>query len=228
MRPLIFSVEDDINIQNVIKIAMQNSQLDIECFDNAKDLFKKLEEKVPDLFLLDIMLPDMNGLDIIRKIKKFERFRQIPIMIISAKTSEIDRVIGIDLGADDYMIKPFGILELIARVKALLRRNGKSIEENTLEINGLLLNKTEHSVNYKNNQIIFTKKQFDLLEYFMQRNTKLLSREELINNVWGYDFIGESRTLDVHIKEIRRKLKLAGINGDTIKNIRGVGYKFVL
>jgi two-component system alkaline phosphatase synthesis response regulator PhoP len=228
MKPLIFSVEDDINIQYVIKIAMQNSQLEIECFNNAKDLFRKLDETVPDLFLLDIMLPDMSGLDIIRKLKKIERYKQIPIMIISAKTSEIDRVIGIDLGADDYMIKPFGVLELIARVKALLRRSDNNIEDNTLEINGLLLNISEHIVTYNGNQIILTKKQFDLLKYFMERNTKLLTREELVNNIWGYDFIGESRTLDVHIKEIRRKLKIAGVDEEIIQNIRGVGYKLVL
>lgn len=228
MKPLIYSVEDDLNIQNVIKIALQNSQFEIANFSHAQEMFKALEKSTPDLFLLDIMLPDMDGLEIIKRLKKSDKFKNIPIMVISAKTSEIDRVIGIDLGADDYLVKPFGVLELVSRVKALLRRNPSIVEENVLEINGLLLYKKSYRVTYNNQEIVFTRKQFELLEYFMDKPNKLISRDEILNNVWGYDFVGETRTLDVHIKEIRRKLKIAGLDGQLIETVRGMGYKFIL
>ncbi|MDY0317939.1 MAG: response regulator transcription factor [Candidatus Izemoplasmatales bacterium] len=227
-KPIIYSVEDDLNIQNVIRIALQNTQFEIVCFSNAHDLFNQLEKSMPDLFLLDIMLPDMDGIEIIKKIKKQHKLKNIPIMVISAKTSEIDKVIGLDTGADDYLIKPFGVLELVSRVKALLRRNIELLEEDSISINGLSINKKEYSANYDNKIIRFTKKQFELLEYLMQKKDKLITRDEILNNVWGYDFFGETRTLDVHIKELRKKLKNAGIIEPTIETIRGVGYKFVL
>ncbi|NLZ62025.1 MAG: response regulator, partial [Acholeplasmataceae bacterium] len=129
MRPLVFSVEDDLNIQNVIRIALENSQIDVLAFTSANQMLAKLEETLPDVLLLDIMLPGMDGLQLIKKLKKNDKYKNIPIMVISAKTTEIDKVIGIDLGADDYMAKPFGVLEMVSRVKALLRRN-KNTGEN--------------------------------------------------------------------------------------------------
>ena len=228
MKPIIYSVEDDLNIQNVIRIALENTQFEIVCFDNAHDMFNQLEKSAPDLFLLDIMLPDMDGIEIIKRVKKQHKFKNIPIMIISAKTSEVDKVIGLDTGADDYLIKPFGVLELVSRVKALLRRNSSSLEEDSINIKGLTINKKEYSAAYDNKIIRFTKKQFELLEYFMTKPDRLISRDEILNNVWGYDFFGETRTLDVHIKELRRKLKIVGINKEAIETVRGIGYKFVL
>lgn len=228
MKPIIFSVEDDLNIQNVIRIALQNTQFEIVCFDNAYDMFSQLEKSTPDLFLLDIMLPDMDGIEIVKRIKKQHKLKNIPIMIISAKTSEVDKVIGLDTGADDYLIKPFGVLELVSRVKALLRRNSSIVEEDSINIKGLTINKKEYSAAYDNKTIRFTKKQFELLEYLMTKPDKLISRDEILNNVWGYDFFGETRTLDVHIKELRRKLEILGINKEAIETIRGIGYKFVL
>ncbi|MFO7969527.1 MAG: winged helix-turn-helix domain-containing protein [Bacillota bacterium] len=228
MKKLIFSVEDDLNIQNVLKIALENSQFEIVNFSDAKSMFNKLKSTVPDLFLLDIMLPDIDGLEIIKYLKKNKELKNIPIMIISAKTSEIDKVIGIDLGADDYLIKPFGVLELVSRVKALLRR-AKTIEENDdLSINNLNLDIKHYMATYKNNNLDLTKKQFSLLKLFMENHQKTLSREEILNKIWGYDFVGETRTLDVHIKEIRKKLKNAGLEEQVIQTIRGIGYKFVL
>jgi two-component system alkaline phosphatase synthesis response regulator PhoP len=191
-------------------------------------MFSQLEKSTPDLFLLDIMLPDMDGIEIIKRIKKQNKFKNIPIMIISAKTSEVDKVIGLDTGADDYLIKPFGVLELVSRVKALLRRNISAVEEDSINIKGLRINKKEYSATYENKTIRFTKKQFELLEYLMTKPERLISRDEILNNVWGYDFFGETRTLDVHIKELRRKLKIVGINKEAIETIRGIGYKFVL
>jgi two-component system alkaline phosphatase synthesis response regulator PhoP len=228
MKPLVFSVEDDLNIQNVIKIALENSQFEIESFSNASEMFKRLEEKIPNLFLLDIMLPDTNGLEIIKKLKKLSSTKLIPIMVISAKTSEIDRVIGIDLGADDYLIKPFGVLELISRAKALLRRNNDQSESEIIKINDLVLNKTNLQTYYKEKPIPLTRKQFELLKYLMEKNNQVITRTELLNVIWGYDFVGESRTLDVHINILRTKLKNAGIKDDVIETNRGIGYKLSL
>jgi two-component system alkaline phosphatase synthesis response regulator PhoP len=228
MKPLIFSVEDDLNIQNVIRIALENSQLEIVAFNNASEMLKKLDDTLPDVLLLDIMLPGMDGLQLIKKLKSNDKYKNIPIMVISAKTSEIDKVIGIDLGADDYLAKPFGVLELVSRVKALLRRSKISDEAALLEISGLSLDKSNHKVKYEDKEIEFTNKQFALLEYMMTRHQRLITREDLLNKIWGYDFVGETRTLDVHIKEIRRKLKLSGIESPTIETVRGIGYKFVL
>lgn len=228
MKPLIFSIEDDLNIQNVIRIALENSQLDIVAFNNAGEMLKKLDDTLPDVLLLDIMLPGMDGLQLIKKLKSNDKYKNIPIMVISAKTSEIDKVIGIDLGADDYLAKPFGVLELVSRVKALLRRSKVSEESTLLEILGLSLDKSNHKVKYEDKEIEFTNKQFALLEYMMTKHQRLITREDLLNKIWGYDFVGETRTLDVHIKEIRRKLKLSGIESPTIETVRGIGYKFVL
>jgi two-component system alkaline phosphatase synthesis response regulator PhoP len=228
MKPLVFSVEDDLNIQNVIRIALENSQLEIVAFNNASEMLKKLDDTLPDVLLLDIMLPGMDGLQLIKKLKSNDKYKNIPIMVISAKTSEIDKVIGIDLGADDYLAKPFGVLELVSRVKALLRRSKISDEAALLEISGLSLDKSNHKVKYEDKEIEFTNKQFALLEYMMTRHQRLITREDLLNKIWGYDFVGETRTLDVHIKEIRRKLKLSGIESPTIETVRGIGYKFVL
>ncbi|MDD3129080.1 MAG: response regulator transcription factor [Candidatus Izemoplasmatales bacterium] len=228
MKPLIYSVEDDLDIQNVIKIALENSQFEISLFNSGISLFSAMEKEKPDLLLVDIMLPDISGLDIIRKIKKIEKFKDILIMVISAKTSEIDKVVGIDLGADDYLVKPFGVLELVSRVKALLRRKNNEVKDKDTVINGLRLDYNNYTVIYEEKSAILNKKLFSLMEYFIKNSNKLLSREELLNNVWGYDFFGETRTLDVHIKELRRKLNEVGLNKTVIETVRGVGYKLTL
>lgn len=228
MKPLIFSVEDDLNIQNVIQIALKNSNYEIQLFDNANALFSALEFQKPDLFLLDIMLPDTDGLKILQKLKSNPKFHMIPVMIISAKISEIDRVIGLDSGADDYLIKPFGVLELVSRVKALLRRFKPESSSAIIQIGDLELNSKKYECKYQNTQIVFTKKQFDLLKLLMENYQTIVSRNDILNIVWGFEYIGETRTVDVHIKEIRRKLKDAGIEDTTIETVRGIGYKFVL
>lgn len=228
LKPLIYSVEDDLDIQNVIKIALENSQFEISLFNSGISLFSAMEKEKPDLLLVDIMLPDISGLDIIRKIKKIEKFKDILIMVISAKTSEIDKVVGIDLGADDYLVKPFGVLELVSRVKALLRRKNNEVKDKDTVINGLRLDYNNYTVIYEEKSAILNKKLFLLMEYFIKNSKRLLSREELLNNVWGYDFFGETRTLDVHIKELRRKLNEVGLDKTVIETVRGVGYKLTL
>ena len=229
MKQLIYSIEDDLNIQNVIQIALQNSNFKVSLFSEAASMFKKLENEKPDLFLLDIMLPNMNGLEILKKLKSNLKHRETPIMIISAKSSEIDKVIGLDIGADDYLIKPFGVLELISRAKALLRRKRKTENINAIIIAGqLVINPKKYSCTYNNIEISFTKKQFDLLKLLVEQKGNIVSRDSALNIIWGYDFVGETRTLDVHIKEIRRKLRNAGAEDYAIETVRGVGYKYIL
>ncbi len=228
MKSLVFSVEDDVNIQNVIQIALKNSNFDIEIFQSGSELLNALNSKVPDIFLLDIMLPDMDGLEILNKLKENPNWSRIPVMIISAKMSEVDRVIGLDAGADDYLIKPFGVLELVSRIKALLRRYRAHENNKIIEFNGLKLNVKKHHCEYNDKTIELTRKQFDLLCLLMQKPSEIITREEILNSVWGYEYIGETRTIDVHIKEIRRKLKAAGIQDQIIETVRGIGYRFIL
>ncbi len=228
MKPLIYSVEDDQNIQNVIKIALNNANFETFLFDDAKSLFKALENKTPDLILLDVMLPGDDGFDIIKKLKSNPLFIDIPIMIISARTSEIDRVIGLNTGADDYLVKPFGVLELVSRVKALLRRSKLSYSKDRLIIDDLVMDIKNYSCTYQKQALTLTKKQFDLLKLLMENNHSLVSRDEILNVVWGFNYIGETRTIDVHIKEIRKKLREAGLQNNPIETVRGIGYKMVL
>lgn len=228
MRPLIFSVEDDLNIQNVIQIALKNSNFEIQSFNNANTLYAALDNQKPDLFLLDIMLPGIDGLDILKTLKSNPQFHNIPVMIISAKITEIDRVIGLDSGADDYLVKPFGVLELVSRVKALLRRFKSDTTSFKITIGKLELDTKKYECKYNQKPITLTKKQFDLLKLLMENHQTIVSRNDILNIVWGFEYIGETRTVDVHIKEIRRKLKNIGINDTTIETIRGIGYKFVL
>ena len=228
MNPLIYVVEDDPNIQNVIKIALENSQFNVACFEHAKSMFQELEIKQPNLFVLDIMLPDMDGLTIIKKLKKFPQYKDIPILIVSAKSSELDKVIGLDIGADDYLIKPFGILELISRVKALLRRTFVDKTEQFITIKELELDTKTHQVSFQEETMTLTNKQFELLKYLMLHQGDILSRKELMNAVWGYEFIGESRTLDVHMNELRKKLALLTKRKDIIDTIHGIGFKLEL
>ncbi len=225
---LIYSVEDDVNIQNVIQIALTNSGYEVRLFSEAKDLFRALEEKIPHLILLDIMLPDIDGLSIVKRIKANPKWIHIPLMMVSAKGTEIDKVIGLDLGADDYLAKPFGVLELVSRTKAILRRTASPVRDEIIEISGLVLNPKEYTCMYHDKTIAFTSKEFQLLKLLMQNHQKIVTRDEILNIVWGYDFFGETRTLDVHIKEVRMKLSNVGIEEACIQTVRGVGYKFIL
>lgn len=228
MNPLIFSVEDDLNIAHVIQIALSNSGYDIQTFVDGKSMFSALEANRPNLILLDIMLPDMDGIEILKKLKNSQIHKNIPVMILSAKTTELDKVVGLDTGADDYMQKPFGILELISRIKALLRRTQVGDEGSLITVGGLTLDPNEHLCRYDQENIPLTLKEFNLVKLLMENVNKTLSRETIFGHVWGSDFLGETRTLDVHIKEVRQKLAKAGMNPDLIQTVRGVGYKLTL
>ena len=218
---LIYIVEDDQNIREIESFALKNSGYTIMDFECAKDFYHQLAEKVPDCILLDIMLPDEDGLEILKKIRSIPDTRKVPIMMITAKTAELDKVKGLDLGADDYITKPFGIMELISRVKALLRRSMSMEDEKFLSAGDIFLDGEKHMVYVKDEPIDLTFKEYELLKLLIQNQGIVMSRDVIMERIWGIDFEGESRTLDVHIKTLRQKLKNAGT---LIKTVRNVGY----
>ena len=218
---LIYIVEDDQNIREIESFALKNSGYTIMDFECAKDFYHQLAEKVPDCILLDIMLPDEDGLEILKKIRSIPDTRKVPIMMITAKTAELDKVKGLDLGADDYITKPFGIMELISRVKALLRRSMNMEDEKFLSAGDIFLDGEKHMVYVKDEPVDLTFKDYELLKLLIQNQGIVMSRDVIMERIWGIDFEGESRTLDVHIKTLRQKLKNAGT---LIKTVRNVGY----
>ena len=217
---IIFIVEDDKNIAEIEAFALKNAGYEALVFGNAKDFFKALEEKVPSLILMDIMLPDRDGLSIVKELRTRTDTYKIPIIMVTAKSSEIDKVKGLDQGADDYMTKPFGVMEMISRVKALLRRTDSG-SENVMEFNGVVLDDARHQVTIDGKICELTYKEYQLLKMFLQNPGIVLKRERILDRVWGFDYEGESRTLDMHIKTLRKKM---GQKGSLIHTVRNVGY----
>ena len=218
---LIYIVEDDQNIREIESFALKNSGYTIMDFECAKDFYHQLAEKVPDCILLDIMLPDEDGLEILKKIRSIPDTRKVPIMMITAKTTELDKVKGLDLGADDYITKPFGIMELISRVKALLRRSMNMEDEKFLSAGDIFLDGEKHMVYVKDVPCSLTFKEYELLKLLLHNAGIVVTREIILERVWGIDFEGESRTLDMHIRTLRQKL---GEAGSMIRTVRNVGY----
>lgn len=216
---LIYAVEDDKNILEIEMFALKNSGYLVDGFACSRDFFKKLEEKLPDLILLDIMLPDEDGLEIVKKLRKRADTRKLPVIMVTAKSTEIDKVKGLDSGADDYLTKPFGVMELIARVKAILRRTMD--DEKQLSLGDILLDDEKHLIYVKNHPCMLTFKEYELLKLLLHNAGIVVSREIILERVWGIDFEGESRTLDMHIRTLRRKL---GEAGSMIRTVRNVGY----
>lgn len=218
----IYVVEDDKNIREIELFALKNAGYEMEGFGRAEDFFAALEAEMPDLVLLDVMLPDMDGLEIVERLRSDARTRKLPIILVTAKTSELDKVKGLDIGADDYMTKPFGIMELISRVKALLRRSvGHGAEEKVLRIGNVVLDSEKHAVFVDGAVCELTFKEYELLKLLMTNAGIVATRELILERVWGTDFEGESRTIDMHIKTLRQKLKEGG---NMIRTVRNVGY----
>lgn len=219
---LIYIVEDDKNIREIETFALKNAGYQVEDFECAKEFYRRLDEKLPSLILLDIMLPDEDGLEIVKKLRARSGSKQIPILMVTAKTTEIDKVKGLDMGADDYMTKPFGVMELISRVKALLRRSMGTLEnEKFLSLGNVFLDHEKHAVYVNDEPCELTYKEYQLLKLLMTNAGIVTSRDQILERVWGTDFEGESRTLDMHIKTLRQKLKESG---SLIKTVRNVGY----
>ncbi len=216
----IYIVEDDKNIAEIEEFALKNVGYEVNTFSNAKDFEKKMESKYPDLILMDIMLPDRDGLSLVSDLREHPETATIPVIMVTAKTSEMDKVKGLDQGADDYMTKPFGVMELISRVKAMLRRANLNVET-TIEFEGITLNDAKHQVTVDGHAVDLTYKEFELLKYLMKNSGIVLQRGKILDRVWGIDYEGESRTLDMHIKTLRKKL---GEKGALIQTVRNVGY----
>lgn len=218
---LIYVVEDDVNIREIESFALKNSGYEVEEFESGKAFFEKMQVKAPDLVLLDIMLPDTDGISIMKRLRAESATKTLPVIMVTAKTSEIDKVKGLDSGADDYLTKPFGVMELISRVKALLRRCYRAPEEVELTYHEIELNLLKRCCKVCGEKVELTYKEFELLHLLIQNAGIVLKREVLMERVWDTNFEGESRTLDMHIKTLRHKL---GDASHYIKTVRNVGY----
>lgn len=219
---LIYIVEDDKNIREIESYALKNSGYAVEEFEKAKPFENRLAERVPDLVLLDVMLPDKDGIEVLKKIRRNPDTKRLPVIMVTAKSTEIDKVKGLDSGADDYITKPFGIMELISRVKAILRRTHLVEEEKFITLKEIHLDVEKRVVYISGKPCELTYKEFELLKLFMQNAGIVMTRETIMERVWGIDFEGESRTLDMHIKTLRQKM---GEAGKSIKTVRNVGYR---
>ena len=217
---LIYVVEDDESIREIEMIALRNSGYEVVAFENAGSFYDKLSAVIPDLLLLDIMLPDSDGNTIVKKLRMLPETRRLPIILVTAKTSEVDLIRGLDNGADDYMKKPFSVMELITRVKALLRRTEGEKEE-VLYLGPILLDQVRHKCEVNGVRIELTYKEHELLRYLIVNQGIVLTRNQIMDHVWNTDFEGESRTVDMHIKTLRQKL---GKAGEHIRTVRNVGY----
>jgi len=222
MKQLIYCVEDDLSIRELIVYTLKISDFEGLGLKDGNELFAALDKNIPDLIILDIMLPGKSGLDILKELKADNKYKDIPIIMATAKTSEFDRVIGLDSGADDYLSKPFGMMEMISRIKAVLRRRGNdNSDSNVLKYKNIEIDKLKRTVKVDDKEIDLTLKEYELLLCFVERPDIVFSREQLLEKVWGSDFLGESRTIDVHIGTLRNKL---GNSGEFIKTVHGIGY----
>lgn len=218
----IYLVEDDNSIRELVIYTLQNTGFEAHGFGCGADFWKAMKVGMPDLVLLDIMLPDEDGLSILRKLRAQSQTERLPIMMLTAKGTEYDKVIGLDSGADDYLPKPFGMMELVSRVKALLRRSAPAKKVVTYQIGPVFVDVSKHEVKVAGEEVTLTYKEFELLCYLMEHEGIVMTRDQILSKIWGYDFDGETRTVDVHIRTLRQKL---GTGGNYIETIRGVGYK---
>ena len=220
---MIYLVEDDDSIRELVLYTLHTTGFEAEGFRNAADFWQALEKELPQLVLLDIMLPDEDGLHILKRLRAGAETADLPVMMLTAKSSEYDRVVGLDSGADDYMPKPFGMMELVSRVRALLRRAAKPAAEDKLFTAGsLAVDVKRRAVTVDGEPVILTYKEFELLCYLLENRGVVLSRDQILTKIWDYNYSGETRTVDVHIRTLRQKL---GDAGALIETMRGVGYR---
>ena len=220
---MIYLVEDDDSIRELVLYTLHTTGFEAEGFRNAADFWQALEKELPQLVLLDIMLPDEDGLHILKRLRAGAETADLPVMMLTAKSSEYDRVVGLDSGADDYMPKPFGMMELVSRVRALLRRAAKPAAEDKLFTAGsLAVDVKRRAVTVDGEPVILTYKEFELLCYLLENRGMVLSRDQILTKIWDYNYSGETRTVDVHIRTLRQKL---GDAGALIETVRGVGYR---
>lgn len=219
---MIYLVEDDNSIRELVVYTLNNTGLNAMGFGLPSQFWEAIDEQIPDLILLDIMLPEEDGLEILKKLRKKSSTQNIPVMMLTAKGSEYDKVVGLDCGADDYVPKPFGMMELIARIKALLRRAGKTAVEAEYTVKNLYVCPSKHIIKVDGESVVLTLKEFEMLVLLLENRDIVMTRDQILNRIWGYSFDGESRTVDVHVRTLRQKL---GTAGDLIETVRGIGYK---
>ena len=219
---MIFLLEDDGSIRNFIVYALNNMNLEARGFERPSEFWEAMREELPRLVLLDIMLPEQDGLEILKLLREKQETARLPIILLTAKGTEYDKVLGLDSGADDYIAKPFGTMELVSRIKALLRRTEGDAAQESYLLGGLYLEPARHIVRVNGRDVTLTFKEFELLCILFRNRGVVLTRDQILNEVWGYAFDGENRTVDVHIRTLRAKL---GECGDLIETVRGVGYK---
>ena len=218
---MVYLLEDDESIRKFVVYALNSTAIETEGFERPTDFYEAIRKKLPELILLDIMLPEEDGLSILKKLKERAETKNIPVIMLTAKGTEYDKVIGLDSGADDYVAKPFGTMELISRIKAVLRRAGTKNKEE-YSIGGLYVCPDKHIIRANGEDVTLTLKEFELLKLLLEGAGTVFSREQLLENIWGYEYDGENRTVDVHINSLRQKL---GECGNVIKTVRGMGYK---
>ena len=221
---MIFCVEDESNIRELVVYTLETTGFQARGFEEGKSFLEALALETPDLILMDIMLPGEDGISLLKRLKNSSKTRDIPVIMVTAKGAEYDKVKGLDLGADDYVTKPFGMMELVSRIKAVLRRSGvaKKKAEDIIVSGNLEINTKKHEVKADGEVIGLTLKEYELLKRLMENPNIVMTRDSLLEEIWGYDFDGETRTVDVHIRTLRQKL---GKCGERVETVRGVGYR---
>lgn len=231
-KKLIYVLEDEKNIQQLIKYNLESSGFSVKCFDTGTKFFGEIKNEICDLLLLDIMLPDTDGYDVLAKLKLNSEYKNIPVIMLTAKNEEFDKILGLEMGSDDYITKPFSVREMTSRIKAVLRRSSRHevplMTETTSVINfkGIQIDSEKHSVFKDGKLLALSLKEYKLLELLISEPGKVFTRDILLDKIWGYDYYGETRTVDVHIRYLRRRLDDNGPDFKYIETVRGIGYKF--
>ena len=220
---MIYLVEDDPSIRKLVSYALKGNGYEVRAFEKGEEMWEKRGSERPELFLLDIMLPGQSGLEILSDIRNMHELNNVPVILLTARGSEYDKVLGLDSGADDYITKPFGMMELLSRVRAVLRRVERAKERIEIRYGGISLSSSSHQVKVNGEKVELTLKEFNLLMYLMENEGIVLDRDSILNTVWGYSFDGENRTVDVHVRHLREKLC---DEGQRIETVKGVGYRF--
>ena len=219
---MIFCVEDDTSSRELMIYTLNSAGFDAKGFPESTEFWKAIETETPELIMLDIMLPGEDGIEILKKLRKKTKTADVPVIMATAKGTEFDKITGLDTGADDYLVKPFGMMEMVSHIKAVLRRTAPKMSKNILSTGKLLVNLDEHSVFANGEKVVLTLKEFELLRIFMENPGRVFNRDILLEKIWGTEFYGETRTVDVHIGTLRTKL---GECGEYIETVRGVGYR---
>lgn len=222
----ILIVDDELHIVELLKYNLEANGYKVDSSLNGREGLNKSTQNKPDLILLDIMLPELDGFDVCKELRKNKETQGIPIIMLTAKGEEFDKILGLELGADDYITKPFSVRELLARIKAVLRRNTKEEQEQAINFGELTINLDKHEVLKKGEKVELTLKEFELLRLLVMNKGKVLTRDFLLDKVWGYEYYGETRTVDVHIRHLRQKIEDDDANPRYIETVRGIGYKF--